>query len=139
MKCPAPRRVFFSGDTETTSSTTLSMSPSNTGVKYSASLDALMIAVPGRGTRTAIDAVGGPPVGTHGGGISSPISNAGGATRPPQTEAAKSESQYDGFGSRTIDAKCWMRAPLTAVPANLGSVRVPTIRRASSYVPNANS
>ena len=139
MKCPVPRRVFFSGDTETTSSTTLSMSPSNTGVRYSASLDALMIAVPGRGTRTAIDAVGGSPLGTHGGGISRPISNAGGATRPPQTESAKSESQYDGLGSRTIDAKCWMRAPLTAVPANLGSVRVPTIRSASSYVPNANS
>jgi hypothetical protein len=43
------------------------------------------------------------------------------------------------LGSRTIDAKCWIRAPLTAVPANLGSVRVPTIRSASSYVPNANS
>jgi len=40
MKCPAPRRVCFSGDTDTTCSTTLSMPPSNTGVRYSASLDA---------------------------------------------------------------------------------------------------
>src|SRR6478609_4664451 len=139
MKCPAPTRVFFSGDTDTTSSTTLSMSPSTTGNKYSASLDALMIAVPGNGTRTAIDAVGGWPFGTHGGGISRPISKAGGATSPPHADFAKSASQYDGLGSRTIDAKCWIRAPLTAVPANLGPVPVPTIRSASSYVPNANS
>ena len=59
MKWPTPRRVVFSGDTDTTSSTTLSRSPSKTGVKNSTSLDALMIAVPGSGTRTAIDAVGG--------------------------------------------------------------------------------
>src|SRR6185312_6191432 len=139
MKCPVPSRVFFSGDTDTTSSTTLSMSPSNTGIRYSASLDALMIAVPGRGTRTAMEAVGGRPFGTHGGGISRPIRSAGGATRPPQTDFAKSASQYDGLGSRTIDAKYWMRAPLTAVFAYRGSVRVPTNRNASSYVPNANS
>ena len=91
-----------------------------------------MIAVPGSGTRTAIDAVGGSPVGTQGGGIKSPISSAGGATIPPHTRLANSASQYAGLASRTIDAKCWMRAALTALPANLGSVRVPTIRAASS-------
>src|SRR5690348_11253641 len=164
MKCPVPRRVCFSGDTEATSSTTLSMSPSNTGSRYSDSLDALMIAVPGSGTLTAIDAVGGCPDGSHGGGIRSPTSRAGGARRPPQAVFANSGSQsavsgariqhfasmlhdpdpsywapvfansgsqYEGFGSCSIDAKCWMRAPLTAVPANLGSVRAPTIRSAS--------
>jgi hypothetical protein len=52
-----------------------------------------MIAVPGNGTRTAIDAVGAWPFGTHGGGISRPISNAGGATRPPHADLAKSGSQ----------------------------------------------
>jgi hypothetical protein len=31
-----------------------------------------------------------------------------------------------------------MRAPLTAVPAYLGPVLVPTMVSASSYVPNAN-
>src|SRR5258705_10297190 len=132
MKWPTPRRVVFSGDTDTTSSTTLRRSPSNTGDENSTSLDALMIAVPGSGTRTAIDAVGGAPVGTQGGGISSPISSAGGATIQPHTFWANSGSQYAGLASRTIDAKCWIRAPLTALPANLGPVRVPTIRPRSS-------
>ena len=39
-----------------------------------------MITVPGSGTRTAIDAVGGLPPGIQGGGINKPVSNAGGAT-----------------------------------------------------------
>src|SRR5829696_382582 len=132
MKWPTPRLVVFSGDTDTTSSTTLSRSPSNTGAKNSTSLDALMIAVPGNGTRTAIEAVGGSPLGTQGGGISRPTNSAGGATIPPHTCSANSGSQYAGLASRTIDAKCWMRAALTALPANLGSVRAPTIRAASS-------
>src|SRR5215211_1696433 len=46
-KCPTPRRVRFSGDTDTTSSTTLSRSPSRMGIANSASLDALIIVVPG--------------------------------------------------------------------------------------------
>ena len=40
-----------------------------------------------------------------GGGISSPISSAGGATLPPHCRFANSASQYAGLGSRTIDAK----------------------------------
>ena len=44
-----------------------------------------MNVVPGSGTRIAIDGIGGRSVGSHGGGISQPISSAGGATSPPQT------------------------------------------------------
>ena len=91
-----------------------------------------MNVVPGSGTRIAIDGTGRSPFGSHGGGISQPISRAGGATRPPHTSVAKSASQYDGLPSCTIEAKCWMREALTAVPANLGSLRTPTMRRASS-------
>ena len=64
--------------------------------------------------------------------MSQPISIAGGATSPPQTSVANSASQYAGLPSCTIEAKCWMRAALTAVPANLGSLRTPTMRNASS-------
>ena len=37
-----------------------------------------MNVVPGSGTRSTIDATGGLPAGSHGGGISHPISKAGG-------------------------------------------------------------
>ena len=77
---PRTEPHFLSGDTDTTSSTTLSWSSSRIGVGYSASLDALIIAVLGSGIRMAMDAVGGFPEGTHGGGISGPINRAGGAT-----------------------------------------------------------
>src|SRR6478609_9621782 len=82
-KCPVPSRVFFSGDTETTSSITWSRSPSRMVVGNSTSLEALMNVVPGNGTRIAIDGVGGSSEGSHGGGITQPINNAGGAIRPP--------------------------------------------------------
>ena len=59
----------------------------------STSLDALIIVVPGSGTRIAIDAVGGSVVGSHGGGTSQPIKSAGGAMSPPHTSPAKSASQ----------------------------------------------
>ena len=85
MKCPTPSLVVFSGDTDTTSSTTESRSPSSSGIKNSASLEALTKVLPGRGTRIAIPAAGRTPPGTHGCGISQPISNPGGPTRPPHT------------------------------------------------------
>ena len=91
-----------------------------------------MKVVPGNGTRIAIDGTGRSSLGSQGGGMSHPISSAGGATSPPQTCLAKSASQYAGLPSCTIAAKCWMRAELTAVPAYLGSLRTPTMRRASS-------
>ena len=63
------------------------------GSGNSASLAALMNVVPGSGTRIAIADTGGRPPGSHGSGVSHPISSAGGATRPPQVRAAKSASQ----------------------------------------------
>ena len=97
-----------------------------------------MNVVPGSGTRIAIADTGGRPVGSHGGGVSHPISTAGGANNPPQVFAANSASQYDGLPSCTVAANIWIRAALTTVPAVLGSVATPTMRSASSYVPNAS-
>ena len=91
-----------------------------------------MNVVPGSGTRSTSDATGGLPCGSHGGGISHPISKAGGASRPPHFPRANSASQYERLPSWTIAANNWMRAPLTAVAAVRGSLVAPTIRSASS-------
>ena len=132
MKWPTPSRVCFSGDTDTSSSTAVSRSPSTIGATNSTSLAALMNVVPGNGTRSTIDAAGGLPPGCHGGGISHPIKRAGGASKPPQVCRANSASQYERLPSHTSEANNWMRAPLTGVAAVRGWPAVPTIASASS-------
>src|SRR5271165_1113771 len=131
-KWPTPSRVRFSGETDTTSSTMVSRSPSTMGSGNSASFAALINVVPGNGTRMAIADTTGCPLGSQGGGVSHPISSAGGASSPPQVLVANSASQYDGLLSRTVAANIRIRAALITVPAVLASVATPTIFRASS-------
>src|SRR5436305_7488488 len=126
MKCPTPSLDCFSFDTDTTSSMTVSRSPSTIGSGNSASLAALMKVVPGSGTRIAIADTGGRPPGSHGSGVSQPITRPGGATNPPQVCCAKSGSQYDGLPSWTMAANNWILAALTTVPAVRGLDGTPT-------------
>ena len=126
----------YAGDTDTSSSTTVSRSPSTMGRRNSTSLAALMNVVPGNGTRSTTDAAGGLALpcwrGSHGGGISHPINKAGGASSPPHLSWANSASQYERFPSWTIAANNRIRAPLTGVAAVRGSLFAPTMRSASS-------